>query len=63
MAEKYRKWLEKHARPMTGERVVITGGNSGIGFAAGVVLAILLDRHVRKRRGISFRITAIEPAA
>ena len=34
MAEKYRKWLEKHARPMTGERVVITGGNSGIGFAA-----------------------------
>ena len=35
----------------------------GIGFAAGVVLAILLDRHVRKRRGISFRITAIEPAA
>ena len=41
----------------------VSAACGGIGFAAGVVLAILLDRHVRKRRGISFRITAIEPAA
>lgn len=34
MAERYQKWLDRYARPMRGERVVITGGNSGIGFAA-----------------------------
>lgn len=33
----------------------------GVGFAAGVALAILLDRQVRRRRSISFCITAINP--
>ncbi|WP_243204654.1 SoxR reducing system RseC family protein [Lawsonibacter hominis] len=41
----------------------VSAACGGIGFAAGVVLAIFLDRHVRKSRGISFRITGIEPAA
>ena len=35
----------------------------GAGFALGVALAMLLDRRMRARRGITFRITAIEPAA
>lgn len=34
MAYRYGKWLTRHVRPMTGQRVVITGGNSGIGYAA-----------------------------
>ena len=34
MAERYQRWLDRHARPMTGKNVIITGGNSGIGFAA-----------------------------
>ena len=29
----------------------------------GVLLAVLADRRLRKNRGISFRITAIEPGA
>lgn len=33
----------------------------GIGFAVGVLLAILADRRLRRKRGITFRITAIEP--
>ena len=33
----------------------------GGGFALGVLAAILTDRQIRKRRGITFRITAIEP--
>ena len=32
-----------------------------VGFALGVVIANLTDRQVRKRRAISFQITAIEP--
>lgn len=35
----------------------------GIGFAAGVLLAVLADRRLRRKRGITFRITAIEPGA
>lgn len=34
MAERYQKWLDQNARQMTGEHVIITGGNSGIGYAA-----------------------------
>lgn len=45
----------------------LSGGGSaavgGGGFALGVLLAVLLDRRVRKDRGIAFRITAIEPGA
>lgn len=33
-----------------------------LGFVVGMVLAILLDRRVRKSRSISFMITEIEPA-
>lgn len=32
-----------------------------IGFAVGVLLAMLTDRKVRRNRGITFRITAINP--
>ena len=32
-----------------------------IGFALGVIIAMMTDRQVRKRRAISFQITAIEP--
>ena len=32
-----------------------------LGFAAGVLLAILMDRRVRRRRAITFHITAINP--
>ena len=35
----------------------------GLGFVLGVLLAVLADRRLRKNRGISFRITAIEPGA
>ena len=34
MRERYRKWLGKHTDSMRGKCVVITGANSGIGFAA-----------------------------
>lgn len=33
-----------------------------LGFVVGMVLAVLLDRRVRKSRSISFLITEIEPA-
>lgn len=33
-----------------------------LGFVVGMVLAVLLDRRVRKSRSISFMITEIEPA-
>ena len=39
----------------------VSAACGGIGFVRR--LGSSLDRHVRKRRGISFRITAIEPAA
>ena len=32
-----------------------------VGFVAGVLLAMLMDRRVRRNRGITFRITAINP--
>ena len=35
----------------------------GLGFGLGVLLAVLADRRVRRRRSISFRITAIEPGS
>ena len=42
---------------------ILPGGGSagvgGIGFALGLVLAVLWDRRVRKQQSISFRITAI----
>ena len=38
-------------------------GTAGVlGFALGLCLAVLLDRRMRKRKAISFRITAINPA-
>lgn len=33
----------------------------GLGFGLGVLLAVLVDCRLRRSRGISFRITAIEP--
>ena len=33
----------------------------GVGFAAGVALAVLADRRMRRGRAITFRITAIGP--
>lgn len=39
----------------------ISAAVGGIGFAAGVLLAVLLDRRVRRDRSISFCITAINP--
>ena len=36
-----------------------SAGVGGIGFALGLVLAVLWDRRVRKQQSISFRITAI----
>jgi sigma-E factor negative regulatory protein RseC len=32
------------------------------GFAAGLLLAVAADRHMRRQRGITFRITAIDTA-
>lgn len=32
--KRYEKWLNKHARPMIGKHVLVTGANSGIGYAA-----------------------------
>ena len=38
-------------------------GTAGVlGFALGLCLAVLQDRRMRKRKAISFRITAINPA-
>ena len=38
-------------------------GTAGVlGFVLGLALAVLLDRRMRKRQAISFRITAINPA-
>ena len=36
-----------------------SAGVGGIGFALGLVLAVLWDRRVRRQQSISFRITAI----
>ena len=40
----------------------ISAAVGGIGFAVGVLLAVLLDRQVRRSRSITFCITAINPA-
>lgn len=40
----------------------ISAAAGGVGFAVGVLLAVLLDRQVRRRRSITFCITAINPA-
>lgn len=40
----------------------ISAAVGGIGFALGVLLAVLLDRQVRRNRSITFCITAINPA-
>lgn len=39
----------------------ISAAVGGIGFAVGVLLAVLLDRQVRRDRSITFCITAINP--
>lgn len=39
----------------------VSAAVGGIGFAAGVMLAVLLDRQVRRNRSITFCITAINP--
>lgn len=39
----------------------ISAAVGGIGFAVGVLLAVLLDRQVRRSRSITFCITAINP--
>ena len=39
----------------------ISAAVGGCGFAAGVLLAILLDRQVRRNQSITFCITAINP--
>ena len=39
----------------------ISAAVGGIGFAIGVLLAVLLDRQVRRDRSITFCITAINP--
>lgn len=39
----------------------VSAAVGGIGFAVGVVLAILLDRQVTRNRSITFCITAINP--
>ena len=31
---KYQKWINKHLTDLSGKRVIVTGGNSGIGFEA-----------------------------
>lgn len=40
----------------------ISAAVGGIGFALGVLLAVLLDRQVRRKNAITFCITAINPA-
>lgn len=40
----------------------ISAAAGGIGFAVGVLMAVLLDRQVRRNRSITFCITAINPA-
>ena len=40
----------------------ISAAAGGIGCAVGVLLAVLLDRQVRRRQSITFCITAINPA-
>ena len=40
----------------------ISAAVGGIGFAVGVLLAVLLDRQVHRSRSITFCITAINPA-
>lgn len=39
----------------------VSAAVGGIGFAVGVLLAVLLDRQVRRERSITFCITAINP--
>lgn len=39
----------------------VSAAAGGVGFAAGVLLAVLLDRRVRRSRSITFCITAINP--
>ena len=34
MSERYQRWIKQHTVSMKGKRVVITGANSGVGFAA-----------------------------
>lgn len=40
----------------------VSAAAGGVGFAVGVLLAVLLDRRVRRSRSITFCITAINPA-
>lgn len=40
-SERYEKWLQKHAASLVGKHAVITGANSGIGFAAAAHLLSL----------------------
>ena len=39
----------------------ISAACGGLGFVAGVLLAVLMDRRVRRSRAITFHITAINP--
>ena len=38
---RYHKWMNKHLSPLDGKHAVVTGGNSGIGFAAAELLLAL----------------------
>ena len=40
----------------------VSAAAGGVGFAVAVLLAVLLDRQVRRSRSITFCITAINPA-
>ena len=68
MKAKYKKWMAKHAHTLAGKRVVVTGANSGVGFAAAEeVLALgarvtLACRNPERARAAREKLIARYPA-
>lgn len=67
---RYKKWFQKHTKALNGKVVVITGGNSGIGFAAargflylGATVLLACRNEARARAAVAELQTAFPEGA